>query len=198
MPSSPWVVSDELWELVEPLLPRKERRSSYPGRKRLSDREVLCGVLFVLHTGRAWTHLPQELGLLRAAGEIEWSRAIAVDSSQIQAKGGSETGPSPVDRGRAGAKYHLLTDAHGTPLAWTLTGGNRNDVTQLLPLLGRVPAVAGLPGRPRCRPERVVADRGYDHPDYIPSVFDGQLGQDVMFPTRLTCNKPYNQPLVRP
>jgi len=29
--SSPWVVSDELWELVEPLLPKKERRSRYPG-----------------------------------------------------------------------------------------------------------------------------------------------------------------------
>ena len=81
-------------------------------------------------------------------------------------KGGSETGPNPVDRGRAGSKHHLLTDAHGTPLAWTLTGGNRNDVTQLLPLLDRVPAVAGLPGRPRQRPEMVVADRGYDHDKY--------------------------------
>ena len=47
-----------------------------------------------------------------------------------------------------------------------MTGGNRNDVTQLLPLLDRVPAVAGLPGRPRCRPEMVVADRGYDHDKY--------------------------------
>jgi transposase len=47
-----------------------------------------------------------------------------------------------------------------------LTGGNRNDVTQLLPLLDRVPAVAGLPGRPRSRPEMVVADRGYDHDKY--------------------------------
>jgi transposase len=47
-----------------------------------------------------------------------------------------------------------------------LTGGNRNDVTQLLPLLDRVPAVAGLPGRPRQRPEMVIADRGYDHDKY--------------------------------
>ena len=53
-----------------------------------------------------------------------------------------------------------------TPLAWTLTGGNRNDVTQLLPLLDRLLAVAGVPGRPRRRPERVVADRGYDHDKY--------------------------------
>jgi transposase len=115
--TSPWLVSDELWELVEPLLPKKERRSRYPGRKRLSGREALCGILFVLHTGTAWMHLPQELGFgsgytcwrrldewqragvweklhrvllsrLRSAGEIEWSRAIA-DSSQIQAKKGA-------------------------------------------------------------------------------------------------------------
>ena len=78
-------------------------------------------------------------------------------------KGGSETGPSPVDRGRAGSKHHLLVDASGIPLAYTLTGGNRNDVTQLIPLLERVPAVAGLVGRPRRRPDVVVGDRGYDH-----------------------------------
>jgi len=54
-----------------------------------------------------------------------------------------------------------LTDAQGVPLAWSVTGGNRNDITQLLPLLERVPAVAGLPGHPRKRPEMVIGDRGY-------------------------------------
>ncbi len=77
-------------------------------------------------------------------------------------KGGSQTGPSPVDRARNGSKHHLLVDATGIPLAWTLTGGNRNDVTQLLPLIERVPPVRGKPGRPRRRPDRVLADRGYD------------------------------------
>ena len=47
-------------------------------------------------------------------------------------------------------------------MAWALTGGNRHDVTQLLPLLERVPAVGGLRGRPRRRPDRLIADRGYD------------------------------------
>ena len=78
-------------------------------------------------------------------------------------KGGSETGPSPVDRGRKGSKHHLLVDATGIPLAFTLTGGNRHDVTQLIPLLDRVPAVGGLAGRPRRRPDRVIGDRGYDY-----------------------------------
>ncbi len=81
------------------------------------------GILFVLHTGIAWRHLPLELGFgsgstcyrrldewqragvwerlhallldeLRAAGEIEWSRAVA-DSSHVQAKKGLRDGPEP-------------------------------------------------------------------------------------------------------
>jgi transposase len=48
-----------------------------------------------------------------------------------------------------------------------LTGGNRNDITQLLPLLDKVPRVRnGRPGRPRHRPTEVLADRGYDHDKY--------------------------------
>jgi transposase len=81
-------------------------------------------------------------------------------------KGGSKTGPSPVDRGRAGSKHHLLVDGGGLPLAWTLTAANRNDVTQLLDLLERVPPVRGRPGRPRRRPLALLADRGYDHDKY--------------------------------
>jgi transposase len=81
-------------------------------------------------------------------------------------RGGATTGPSPVDRGRAGSKHHLLVDGGGLPLAWTLTAANRNDVTQLVPLIERVPPVRGKVGRPRRRPDRVVADRGYDHDNY--------------------------------
>jgi transposase len=81
-------------------------------------------------------------------------------------KGGSATGPSPVDRGRNGSKHHLLVDATGIPLAWSVTGGNRNDVTQLIPLVDRVPPVRGKVGRPRRRPDCLTADRGYDHDKY--------------------------------
>ena len=86
--------------------------------------------------------------------------------SRTGEKGGSATGPSPVDRARNGSKHHLLVDATGIPLAWTVTGGNRHDVTQLIPLLERVPPVRGRVGRPRHRPERLTADRGYDYPAY--------------------------------
>jgi transposase len=114
MAAAPWIVSDGLWSRIEPLLPRVERRFRYPGRRRLPDRQALQGILFVLQTGIAWRHLPLELGFgggstcyrrmvewqqagvwerlhglllaeLRAAGELEWSRAVA-DSSHVQAK----------------------------------------------------------------------------------------------------------------
>ena len=76
--------------------------------------------------------------------------------------GGLHTGPSPVDRARTGSKHHLITDANGIPLAISLTGGNRNDITQLLPLLDAAGPIRGKPGRPRKRAERLLADRGYD------------------------------------
>jgi transposase len=65
-----------------------------------------------------------------------------------------------------GSKHHLLTEATGLPLAITLTGGNRNDITQLLPLLDGVKPIRGRRGRPRKRPSQVIADRGYDHDKY--------------------------------
>jgi transposase len=47
-----------------------------------------------------------------------------------------------------------------------VTGGNRHDVTQLLPLLDRVPPIRGVRGRPRRKPRRLYADRGYDYPSH--------------------------------
>lgn len=195
----PWIVPDDLWARIEPLLPVPKRNWRHPGRKRLDNRKVLQGILFVLHTGIAWEYLPQELGFgsgmtcwrrleewnaagvwtrlqelllaeLQAAGKIDWSRAV-IDSSHVRAaRRGPKSGPSPVDRGRAGSKHHILTDAGGIPLSVSVTGGNRNDVTQLLPLLDAVPPVRGRRGRPRRRPGRVYADRGYDHDMYRKAV----------------------------
>ncbi|QHC21480.1 IS5 family transposase [Streptomyces sp. GS7] len=191
----PWEVEDGLWERIAGLLPVIERRVRYPGRKRLDDRRVLSGILFVLYTGIPWEFLPQELGYgsgstcwrrlrdwhqagvwqalhelllaeLRAAGLLDFSRA-AVDGSHLRAmKGGAKTGPSPVDRGKAGSKHHVITEAHGIPLAATLTGGNRHDVTQLMPLVHAIPAVKGKRGRPRKRPGALFADRAYDSDTY--------------------------------
>jgi transposase len=52
------------------------------------------------------------------------------------------------------------------PLAVSLTSGNRHDVTQLMPLLDAIPRIRGRRGRPRHRPGRLFADRGYDYDKY--------------------------------
>jgi transposase len=54
-------------------------------------------------------------------------------------KGDATTGPSPVNRGKPGAKHHLIVDGSGIPLAYSTTPGNRHDVSQLWPLLDRIP-----------------------------------------------------------
>jgi transposase len=117
------LVDDELWELIQPLLPPpKPRRQGYPGRKPLENRKALTGILFVLKSGIPWELLPQEMGCgsgmtcwrrlrdwhqsgvwqklhqlllakLREADQIDWSRAI-VDSASIRAIGrGGKNGP---------------------------------------------------------------------------------------------------------
>jgi transposase len=69
---SPSMVDDVLWKLIEPLLPRPLRRDRHPGRKRLDDRKVFCGIVFVLSTRIAWQRLPQELGY--GSGMTCWRR----------------------------------------------------------------------------------------------------------------------------
>ena len=114
------LVSDELWELIAPLLPVHEP-SPKGGRPRLDDRACLTGILFVLKTGIAWEDLPQEmdcgsgmtcwrrlaewheagvweslhaacLARLEGAGAIDWSRA-SLDSARVKAPlGGKKPG----------------------------------------------------------------------------------------------------------
>ncbi|GAA4519181.1 hypothetical protein GCM10023096_39790 [Nonomuraea ferruginea] len=47
-------------------------------------------------------------------------------------------------------------------MAVSLTGGNRNDVTQLMPLIKAIPPIRGRVRRPRKRPDCLYADRGYE------------------------------------
>lgn len=186
------LLPDALWSRIEPLLPRpKRRRFRYPGRKPLTPRQALTGILFVLRTGLRWNDLPRELGcgsgsrcrrylaawhtarvwgrlhaLLLAelddAGKIDWSRA-AVDGSHVRALGGGgRTGRSPVDRGRKGSKHHAVVDAHGVPLAATTTAANVPDVKALPEVVDAVPAVRGKRGRRKRRPKRLYGDRAYD------------------------------------
>ena len=77
-------------------------------------------------------------------------------------EGGRKTGPNPTDRARSGSRHHILADANGVPISAILSGANRNDVTQLLPLVDAIPPIRGARGRPPQRPKVIYADRGYD------------------------------------
>ena len=126
-----YLVPDQLWTLVAPLLPSAPARSK-GGRPRVPDRVALAGILFVLRTGIQWHELPGELGcsgktcwrrlrdwhqagvwtalhrvLLErrhGAGQLDWSRA-ALDSASLAAKGArrpARTPPTAVARAASG------------------------------------------------------------------------------------------------
>jgi transposase len=185
------LVSDALWERLQPLLPPPPRRRfRFPGRKPLDYRKILTGILFVLKTGIAWDDLPAELGCgcgktcrhylrrwqedgvwrhlharllaeLNGADQIDWERAL-IDASFAKApEGGEDTGPNPTDRGKSGSKHHVLTDAQGIPLTATVTAANVNEVTQVLQVLTDMPPVGGKPGPKRQKPRRLQGDEGY-------------------------------------
>lgn len=65
------LVSDELWQLIQPLLPPETPRPR-GGRPRVPDRAALEGILYVLKTGIGWEHLPRELGY--GSGMTCWRR----------------------------------------------------------------------------------------------------------------------------
>src|SRR5882757_7747532 len=55
------LVTDDLWAVVEPLLPTHEP-SPKGGHPRVPDRVCLTGIPFVLKTGIPWEDFPQEMG----------------------------------------------------------------------------------------------------------------------------------------
>lgn len=123
------LVPDELWELIEPILP-KHPPSPRGGKPRKPDRLCLTGILFVLKTGIPWENFPQEMGCcgmtlwnrldewrkagvwpalhrlmldkLRGADEIDFDRVV-VDSASVRAvHGGKKRDRTPWTAARTG------------------------------------------------------------------------------------------------
>jgi Tol biopolymer transport system component len=121
--------------------------------RRLRDWQ-LAGVWDLIHFAM--------LDWLARHDQIDWSRAV-VDSCSVRAVyGGTQTGPNPTDRAKRGSKRHMICDGRGVPLAVRLTGANRHDSKEALPLVDRIPSLQGERGRPRSRPDCVLGDRAYD------------------------------------
>jgi transposase len=181
---------DDFYDLVSHHLPPEQPVGPRGGRPRVPHRIALKVIWFVLVSGCRWQDVPPEmgcsgrtahrrlrlweelgvwdrlhadlLGLLRRDGKLD-PDLVVVDSVIVRAFGGGEgTGPSPVDRRKAGSKHTLLVDRHGVPLAVRTAGANASDHTQLLPVLLDFPRVGGKPGRPKELPDELYADRGYD------------------------------------
>jgi len=139
------LVPDELWALVEPILPKHPYVPGV-GKPRVPDRVCLTGILFVLKTGIPWEDFPQEMGCcgmtlwnrlhewtqagvwptlhrlllhkLRGADEIDFDRVI-VDSASVRAvHGGKKRDPAP----------------------WTAAKTGRNTTWRLMPTACRLPA----------------------------------------------------------
>jgi transposase len=121
------LVTDELWEVIEPLLPEEPPKPN-GGRPRVDDRAALTGILFVLKSGIPWEMLPQEMGCgsgmscwrrlkewheagvweelhrtlldrLGKADHIDWER-VSLDSASVSAPGGAQR-PARIRRIRA-------------------------------------------------------------------------------------------------
>ena len=134
------LVTDDLWAIVEPLLPKHEP-SPKGGHPRVADRVCLTGILFVLKTGLPWEDFPREmgccgmtllnrldewrragvwdalhkllLGKLRAEDRIDFSRVV-VDSSSVRAvHGGNKRDRAPSTAGKTGPS----TTSWSTPTA---------------------------------------------------------------------------------
>jgi transposase len=111
------LVTDELWEVIEPLLPEEPPKPK-GGRPRIDDRAALTGIIFVLKSGIPWEMLPQEMGCgsgmscwrrlkewqeagvwarlhqklldrLGEADQIEWERA-SLDAASVAAPRGAK------------------------------------------------------------------------------------------------------------
>ena len=136
-----------------------------PGGTRLLRQDLLAEAAGLARRRGVGAAAPRPAGAPARRGRAGLEPGRARQRQRAGAKGGEATGPNPTDRGKPGTKRHLVIDARGTPLGLALSGANRHDSRMLAPTLDAVPGVRdGRRGRPRRRPDKLHADKGYDHP----------------------------------
>jgi len=173
--------TDSQWVFIQPLLPPPART----GRPRADDRRTIEGILYVLVTGCRRQDLPREYGapttvwrrlrprgeldvwehIWRAAlaeldrqGELDWSMAFLDGSFAPAKKGGEQVGLTKKGKG---TKWMLVIDGNGLPVGFHLDSANTAEVRLAKATLDTI-AVPRPRGRPRQRPEKLVADRAHD------------------------------------
>ena len=177
--TKPWMVSEEFWEKVEPLIPPAPSHKK-GGRTRMDDRDAFAAMIYVLRTGIQWNALPREMGASSTVHDRyqEWERAgffeelwrvglaeyddlegiewewQALDGAMTKAplgRGASAeaTGNNPTDRAKMGTKRSMLTDGAGIPLAVAVAGANRHDSRLLVATLDGIVVVRPAAGDER-------------------------------------------------
>lgn len=162
-------LTEAQWAFTQPLLPPLART----GRPRADDRRTIEGILYVLITGCRWQDLPDEYGApttvwrrLKRWGEasideqskLDWSMAFLEGSFVPAKRGGEHVG---LTRKGKGTKWMLVVDGNGLPLGFHLDNANRAEARLAQQTLDTI-MVARPHGRSKQRPEKLVADRGYD------------------------------------
>jgi transposase len=116
-----------------------------------------------------------------AASEVEWE--VSVDQhcrpgasargrrppqagTRRRKKGVEHHEDEALGRSRGGlsTKVHLACDGQGRPLSVIVTPGQRHESTQLEAVLDAIRVARPGVGRPRRRPKRLIADKGYSSP----------------------------------
>ncbi|MEV8311847.1 transposase [Streptomyces flavidovirens] len=142
MGNRPWIVEDELWALIEPLLPPWPRK--VPGPKPVDDRLCLQGVLYVLYHDISWQLPPLEPGASGRPTGADWA-------------GG--TRPPSSTSCTAFCSLNCMRQASwtGRGPAWMPLTSARKKGRGHQPVAGRP---RERPGRPRKRPDAVLCDKG--------------------------------------
>ena len=192
-----WHMPEDLWSRLAPLL-GPEKAPGTPGRPAVAFRVIFDALLYVLRTGCQWRAIPRHEyapgstvhGRFRQwvkAGVFEkaWKVLLAYYDQEVgiawkwQALdgvitkaplGGEATGPSPVDRAKAGTKRSVLTDRRGAPLAISVTGANTPDKTLALETVDGIGVAR--PERGVYRLHHLCLDKGSEYEDVIAGMLE--------------------------
>jgi hypothetical protein len=183
------LVPDELWALVEPLLPAPPR-PPYGGRHRVFPTATASP------RSCTWPGPRSRSGCCRLGSWLWLAREVLASADRVGPGRGVRCpppqGPRPARDGgpvglvagehrhqeRAGqawgtrwaqipsivaslgARSTLVCDGSGLPLTAAVTAANVADVAMLAAVVDDIPAVCTPSGRGRCRPAKIHADKG--------------------------------------
>ncbi len=138
------LVTDELWAVVEPLLP-KEPPKPKDGRPRVPDRAALTGILFVLEVGFSWEMLPPRDGLrhdlLAALRRMARGRSVgapAPNAARLPGAGGRDRAACPFPAKLAAVLLEVLQERLTLHGLW-MARSNTNRAIWGLHRVGQLP-----------------------------------------------------------